>query len=65
MVVGIIDAVVVGVLAGIICEAAGADPVLRTILGALASITTAALLAYLGYRKVREVTRDYHPRFPS
>ena len=65
VVVGIIDAVVVGVLAAVICEAAGAGPVLRTILGALAAVAAAILLGFLGYRKVHDVTRKYHPRFPS
>ena len=65
VVVGIIDAVVVGVLAAVICEAASAGVVLRTVIGVLAATATAVLLGFLGYRKVREVTRDYHPRFPS
>ena len=65
VVVGIIDAVVVGVLAAVICEAASAGVVLRTITGVLAAAATAALLAYVGYRKIREVTRNYHARFPS
>ena len=65
VVVGIIDAVVVGVLAAIICEAAGAGVLVRTLVGALAGSAAAVVLGYVGYRKVREVTRDYHPRFPS
>ncbi len=65
VVVGIIDAVVVGVLAAIICEAAGAGVLVRTLVGALAGTAAAVVLGYVGYRKVREVTRDYHPRFPS
>jgi len=65
VIVGIIDAVVVGVLAGVICEAAGAGVVLRTITGALAATATVVVLGIIGYRKVRAVTRDYQPRFPG
>jgi hypothetical protein len=64
VVVGIIDAVVVGVLAAIICEAAGAGVLVRTLVGALAGCAAAVVLGYVGYRKLREVTRDYEPRFP-
>lgn len=65
VVVGIIDAVVFGVLASVICEAAGAGVALRTALGVVAAAAAAVALGYVGFRKVREVTRDYHPRFPS
>lgn len=65
VVVGIIDAVVVGVLAAVICEAAGGGPVLRTVVGVLAAAAATVLLGVLGYRKIREVTRDYEPRFPG
>jgi hypothetical protein len=65
VVVGIIDAVVVGVLAAVICEAAGADAAVRTIIGGLAAVAAAILLGFVGYRKVHRVTRSYQPRFPS
>jgi hypothetical protein len=65
VIVGIINAVVTGVLAAVICEAADAGTTLRTITGVLAAVATAILLGIVGYRKVREVTRDYQPRFPS
>lgn len=65
VVVGIIDAVVVGVLAAVICEAAGAGVVLRTVIGGVTAAAAAVLLGFLGYRKVREVTHNYTPRFPS
>ena len=64
VVIGIVDAVVVGVLAAMICEAANAGVLVRTLVGALAAAAAAALLGYVGYRKIREVTRDYEPRFP-
>ena len=65
VIVGIINAVVTGVLAAVICEAADAGATLRTITGVLAAVATAILLGIIGYRKVREVTRNYQPRFPS
>jgi hypothetical protein len=65
VIVGIINAVVTGVLTAVVCQAAGAGGVLRTVVGVLASVAAAVLLGTLGYLKVREVSRDYRPRFPS
>lgn len=65
VVVGIIDSVVVGVLAGVICEAAGAGAGGRAVIGVLAVLATATVLGFLGYRKVREATHNYQPRFPG
>jgi uncharacterized membrane protein YeaQ/YmgE (transglycosylase-associated protein family) len=65
VIVGIINAVVTGVLAAVICEAADAGDTARTIIGVATAVTTAIVLAFLGYRKVREVTSTYEPRFPS
>jgi hypothetical protein len=65
VIVGIIDAVVTGVLTAIVCQAVGAGVALRTIVGALAAAAAAVLLGIMGYRKVRQVRRDYRPRFPS
>ncbi|ADB30230.1 hypothetical protein Kfla_1126 [Kribbella flavida DSM 17836] len=65
VVVGIINAVVVGVLAGVICEIANAGDVLRTVAGATAALLAAAVLGVVGYRRVREVSREYQPRFPG
>ncbi|WBQ03165.1 hypothetical protein [Kribbella sp. CA-293567] len=65
VVVGIINAVVVGALGAMICDAAGGGVVLRTVIGVLAAIATAVVLGTFGYRKIRDVTRNYEPRFPS
>jgi uncharacterized membrane protein YeaQ/YmgE (transglycosylase-associated protein family) len=65
VIVGIINAVVTGVLAAVICETAGAGDTLRNIVGVATAVATAILLAFLGYRKVRGVTRTYPARFPS
>ena len=65
VIVGIIDAVVTGVLTAVVCQALGAGVVLRTIVGVLASLAAAILLGAMGYRKVHQVSRGYRPRFPS
>jgi uncharacterized membrane protein YeaQ/YmgE (transglycosylase-associated protein family) len=65
VIVGIIDAVVTGVLTAVVCQAVGAGVVLRTIAGVVAALAAAALLGTMGYRKVRQVSRGYRPRFPS
>jgi uncharacterized membrane protein YeaQ/YmgE (transglycosylase-associated protein family) len=65
VIVGIIDAVVTGALTVVICQAAGAGVVLRTIVGILAALAAGALLGTFGYRKVHRVSRDYRPHFPS
>ena len=64
-IVGIIDAVVTGVLIAVVCQAVGAGVVLRTIAGVLAALAAVVLLGATGYRKVHRVRRDYRPRFPS
>jgi len=65
VIVGIIDAVVTGVLAAVVCQAVGAGVVLRSIAGVLAAVATAVLLGSMAYRKVHQVSRDYRARFPS
>jgi hypothetical protein len=65
VIVGIIDAVVTGVLTAIICQVLGAGVVLQVIAGVLATLAAATLLGAIGYRKVRQVSRGYRPRFPS
>jgi hypothetical protein len=63
--VGIIDAMVTGVLTAVVCQALGAGVVLRTIAVALATVVAAILLGVMGYRKVHQLSRDYRPLFPS
>jgi uncharacterized membrane protein YeaQ/YmgE (transglycosylase-associated protein family) len=65
VIVGIIDAVVTGVLTAVICQAVGAGVLLRTVAGVAAAIAAGVVLGTLGLRKVRQVSRDYRPRFPS
>ena len=63
--VGIIDAVVTGVLTAVVCQALDAGVVLRTIAVVIATLAAATLLGAMGYGKVHQVSRDYRPRFPS
>jgi hypothetical protein len=65
VVVGIINAVVTGVLAALICEAAGAGDTLRSVVAATTTVAAALVLGFLGLHKVHEVSRAYEPRFPS
>jgi hypothetical protein len=65
VIVGTIDAVVTGVLTAVVCQAVGAGVVLRTLAGVAAALAAGAVLGTLGYRKVRQVSRDYRPRFPG
>jgi hypothetical protein len=65
VIVGIIDAVVTGVLAVVVCQAVGAGVVLRTLAGVVAAVAVAVLLGALTYRKVSQVSRDYRARFPN
>jgi hypothetical protein len=65
VIVGIIDALVACVLIAVVCQAVGAGVVLRTIAGVLAALAAVVLLVTIGYRKVRQVRRDYRARFPS
>jgi hypothetical protein len=65
IVVGIINSVVSGVLAALVCEAAGAGDTLRTVVAATTAVAAALVLGLLGLRKVHEVSRAYQPRFPS
>jgi hypothetical protein len=65
VIVGIIDAVVTGVLTAVGCQSLGAGVVLRTIAGVLATLAAAILLGAMGYRKVHQSSRGYRPRFPS
>jgi hypothetical protein len=65
VIVGIIDAVVTGVLIAVVCQALGAGVVLGAVAGVLATLAAAILLGVIGYRKVRQVNRDFRPRFPS
>jgi hypothetical protein len=65
VIVGIIDAVVTGVFAVIVCQALGAGAALQIAIGLLVAFATAGMLGAMGYRRVDRLRRDYHARFPS
>lgn len=65
VVVGIIDSVVTGVLAAIVCQAAGGGDVARTIAGVVVAVATVVVLGAMTYRKIHQASREYHPQFPS
>ncbi|TDO33941.1 hypothetical protein EV643_12939 [Kribbella sp. VKM Ac-2527] len=65
VIVGIIDAVVTGVLAAIVCQAVGGGVVARTVAGVVVAVATVVALGGVAYRKVHRASRDYHPQFPS
>ncbi|WP_433158631.1 hypothetical protein [Kribbella sp. CA-247076] len=65
VIVGVINALVTGVLAAVICESAGTGDTLRTTVAIAAAVVTLLVLAYLGLRKIQHFRRTYRPRFPN
>jgi hypothetical protein len=65
VIVGIIDAVVTGVLTAVVCRALGAGDPAPTIIGVAAAVITAGLLGTFAFRRVRRVSRTYRPLFPG
>lgn len=65
VIVGIIDAVVSGVLAAIVCQAVGGGDMARTITGVVVAVVVAVVLGAMGYRKVHQASSNFHPHFPS
>jgi uncharacterized membrane protein YeaQ/YmgE (transglycosylase-associated protein family) len=64
LIVGVVDAVVTGVLAAVVGQAMGAGHTARTVIGVVAAVVAAVVLGTLGYRKVHHVSRDYQAVFP-
>ncbi|MFJ4467475.1 hypothetical protein ACIP2X_08260 [Streptomyces sp. NPDC089424] len=65
LVVGVINSFVTGVLAAVVCEAVDAGGTVQALVASATAVVTAAVLGFLGLRKVHEVSRTYQPRFPS
>jgi hypothetical protein len=65
VIVGIIDAVVSGVLAAIAANALGGSAALQVAAGLIAALGLGTMLAALGYRRISRLRRDLRPRFPS
>jgi hypothetical protein len=65
VVVGVVDAMLAGVLVSIACEAVGVAGWLRNLLGLIAGIGVAVLLAKAAVRRVGAVRASYRSRFPA
>lgn len=65
LLIGIIDAVLVGALVGFACNALDAGPVAVGVLVAAATLVALAVLTMINVRRVEQATWPRHPRFPS
>jgi hypothetical protein len=65
MLVGLIDAVLAGLLAAIVCQALGGAVALQIAIGLLVALATGGLLGAMIYRSIAQLRRGYHPRFPG
>jgi len=64
VIIGIIDSVVTGVFAVIVCQALGAAAEFQVVVGVLAAFATAGMLGSMASRRVGRLRHDYHARFP-
>ncbi len=64
VIVGIIDAMLCGVFATIVCQALGAPVALQVAVGLMVALTAGALLGGMLLRRVGRIRRTYRPRFP-
>jgi len=65
VIVGIIDALLSGVLATIVCQAFGAPTWLQVVVGAVVALAAAVIFGRMLARRVSRLLHTYHPRFPS
>jgi hypothetical protein len=65
VVIGIVNAVIGGVIAAIVCQAFGGAIWLQVVVGLLAALGTGASLGALLLMRVRRFRRTYQPRFPG
>lgn len=65
VIVGGIDAVLCGVFATIVCQALGAPIAVQVAVGLTVALGAAAALGGMLLRRVNQVRRTYHPRFPA
>lgn len=64
VIVGIIDALLCGVLAAIVCQAFGAAVPVQVVVGILVTLGAGAALGGMLFRRVGRLRRTYRPRFP-
>jgi hypothetical protein len=65
VIIGIIDSVISGVLAVIVCAALGAPTWFQVTAGLLIALSAAVILGSVLYRRVSHFRRDYRPQFPT
>jgi hypothetical protein len=65
VVVGIIDALISGVLAAIVCQALGAPPWVQVGVGLLVAVGAGVALVTVFLRRVGRFLHSYRPRFPT
>ena len=63
--VGVVDSVVAGVLAGMVCQASGWSDVIGLAVGIVVALTTAGLLARIPLRAIARYREEHQPRFPT
>jgi hypothetical protein len=64
VIVGLIDALITGVLVAIICQAADLPAWLQVTLGLVVAISVATVLCTVFVRRINRFRHSYHPRFP-
>jgi hypothetical protein len=65
LLIGIIDAVLVGALAGVACSALDASPVTTIVVVGIATLITLIVLIMIHVQQVEHGTWPTHPRFPT
>ena len=65
VIVGIIDALLCGVVAAVATQALGGAVALQVAVGFLAVLGSGTVLGALGHRRLAQLRRDLRPRFPS
>ncbi|MGH8825578.1 MAG: hypothetical protein ACRDVN_14055 [Jiangellaceae bacterium] len=65
VIVGIIDSVVTGTFASIVCQTFGWPIEVQIAVGFVVALATVVMLAAMAYRRIGQLRRDYHPRFPE
>ena len=65
MLVGTINAVVAGVLAGLVAEALDASTTIAVVVGVMAGLGYVAVLSAVPVRQIARILRERRPRFPS
>jgi hypothetical protein len=65
VIVGIIDALLFGVLVAVACQALGAPVAVQVVAGVVVTLGTAVALCGVFIRRINRFRRGYRPRFPD